>query len=131
MLKIYDSNNQANAIRFVDYTLSKLPFQAEVIQTDRGSGFGSQFHWHVLDRGIRHVYIKPRRPQLSGKVERSHRIDDAEFYRMLDGVIIDNSELFVEKIKEWEDFYNYSRPHSTLQGHTPYERFREKVGLMS
>ena len=47
---------------------------------------GSQFHWHVLDRGIRHVYIKPATPRLNGKVERSHRIDAEEFYRLLDGV---------------------------------------------
>jgi len=116
VLKIYEHNNQANAIRFVDYTLSNLPFRAEVIQTDHGSEFGSQFHWHVLDKGIRHVYIKPRRPQLNGKVERSHRIDEEEFYRMLQGVIIDSTALFNEKLKEWEDFYNYKRPHASLKG---------------
>ncbi len=31
-------------------------------------------------RGIRHVYIKARTPQLNGKVERSHRTDQQEFY---------------------------------------------------
>ena len=31
----------------------------------------SQFHWHILDRGIRHIYIKPATPRLNGKVERS------------------------------------------------------------
>jgi transposase InsO family protein len=61
----------------------------EVIQTDNGGEFGTQFHYHVLDRGIRHVYIKPATPRLNGKVERSHRIDEEEFYRMLDGVVID------------------------------------------
>lgn len=34
---------------------------------------------------------RPRRPRLNGKVERSHRIDNDEFYRMLDGVVIDDS----------------------------------------
>lgn len=127
ILRIYEQNNQVNAVRFVDYTLSRLPFRAEVIQTDHGSEFGSQFHWHVLDKGIRHVYIKPRRPQLNGKVERSHRIDDEEFYRLLDGIVIDNATLFNEKLREWENFYNYGRPHSALNGQTPYERFRERT----
>jgi hypothetical protein len=34
----------------------------EVIQTDNGPEFGASFHWHVLDRGAGHVYIKPRTP---------------------------------------------------------------------
>jgi hypothetical protein len=29
---------------------------------------------------MRHRYIKPRRPQQNGKVERSHRIDNEEFW---------------------------------------------------
>jgi len=62
-------------------------------------------------------------------VERSHRIDDEEFYTMLDGIVIDDAGLFNEKLKEWEDFYNYSRPHVSLNGQTPYERLREKMGL--
>jgi hypothetical protein len=33
-----------------------------------------------LDRGIGHVSIKPKTPRLNGQVERSHRIDAAEFY---------------------------------------------------
>ena len=49
-----------------------------------------QFYWHVLGKGINHVYIKPRTPRLNGKVERSHRIGKEEFYRMLDGVAIDD-----------------------------------------
>lgn len=129
VLRIYDRNNQRTAIQFVDYVLSRLPFKAEVIQTDNGSEFQEQFHWHVLDKGIHHVYIKPHRPRLNGKVERSHRIDDEEFYRMLEGIVIDDTKLFNEKLQEWENFYNYSRPHSSLNGQTPYERFREKAGL--
>jgi hypothetical protein len=40
---------------------------------------------YVLDREIGHVYIKPASPRLNGKVERSHRIDQEEFHRMLEG----------------------------------------------
>jgi transposase InsO family protein len=42
-----------------------------------------RFHWHLGDLGIRHVYIKPRTPKLNGKVERSHKTDDIEFYQLL------------------------------------------------
>jgi transposase InsO family protein len=49
---------------------------------------------------------------------------------MLEGAMIDDAELFNEKLKEWEDFYNYNGPHGALGGQTPYERLREKVGLL-
>jgi transposase InsO family protein len=127
VLRIYDRLDQRRAIQFVDYVLEKLPFKVEVIQTDHGAEFGSQFHYHVLDRGIGHVYIKPRTPRLNGKVERSHRIDQEEFYRMLQGVVIDDTGLFNERLKEWEDFYNFNRPHGGLGGQTPYERLRQKT----
>ena len=127
VLKIYPANNQKTAIQFLDYVLSRLPFGVEVIQTDNGAEFQSAFHWHVLDKGIQHVYIKPRTPRLNGKVERSHRIDAEEFYRLLDGVLIDDSQLFRDKLQEWEDYYNYHRPHGGLGGQTPYERLRQKT----
>jgi len=127
VLRIYDRLNQRTAIQFVDYVMEKLPFAVELIQTDNGSEFQSQFHYHVLDAGVGHVYIKPATPRLNGKVERSHRIDAEEFYRMLDGVVIDDTELFNDRLQEWEDFYNYNRPHGGLGGHTPYERLRQKT----
>lgn len=126
-LKIYDRCNQSTAIAFVDYVAEKFPFRVEVIQTDNGAEFAQQFHWHVLDKGIGHVYIKPSTPRLNGKVERSHRIDAEEFYRLLDGVVIDDARVFNDKLKEWEDFYNYNRPHGALGGQTPYERLRQKT----
>ena len=99
----------------------------EVIQTDNGPEFGASFHWHVLDRGAGHVYIKPRTPRLNGKVERSHRIDAEEFYRLLDGVVIDDAQVFNDKLRQWEDFYNYHRPHGSLDGQTPYERLKQRT----
>ena len=50
---------------------------------------------------IRHVYIRPRTPHLNGKVERSHHIDDQEFYQLLDrNGISDDIHLFNEKLRE-------------------------------
>ena len=85
----------------------------------------------MLDHGIQHAYIKPNSPRLNGKVERSHRIDGDEFYRLLEGVVIDDAKVFNDRLKEWEDFYNYSRPHGALGGQTPYERLRQKTRAQS
>jgi hypothetical protein len=77
-------------------------------------------------QGVGHRYIKPRTPRLNGKVERSHRIDAEEFYRLLDGAVIDDAKVFNHKLQEWEDYYNYDRPHGGLGGQTPYERLKAK-----
>lgn len=127
VLRAYPRCDQKTAIQFLDYLLEKLPFQVRVIQTDNGAEFQGAFHWHVIDRGIGHVYIRPATPRLNGKVERSHRIDAEEFYRLLDGVVVDDSGLFEQKLQEWEDYYNFSRPHGSLDGQTPYERLRAKT----
>jgi len=128
VLKVYDTCSQATAIRFVDDVVRRLPFRVHVVQTDNGAEFQSRFHWHLESLDIRHVYIRPRTPHLNGKVERSHRVDDQEFYQLLDrDGISDDIHLFNDKLREWEDYYNYHRPHGGLGGQTPYERLLEKT----
>ena len=121
-LKIYKRHNQHNAIDFIDYVIDKFPFRIHTIRTDRGHEFQAKFHWFVEeDKGIRHVYIKPRSPQLNGKVERSHRTDQEEFYQLLS--YTDDVNLN-EKLKLWEHFYNFNRPHGAFDGKTPYEALK-------
>lgn len=123
-LKVYDRHTQANAIAFVDHVVETFPFRIREIRTDNGHEFQARFHWHVEDRGIRHAYIKPSSPQLNGKVERSHRSDEQEFYQLLSykgDVDLDT------KLAEWERFYNLARPHGAHDGKTPYEALREKL----
>jgi transposase InsO family protein len=128
VLKLYDACNQQTAIRFADEVLRRLPFRVQVIQTDNGAEFQSRFHWHLEGLDIRHVYIRARTPRLNGKVERSHRVDDQEFYQLLDkNGISDDIRLFNKKLREWEKYYNYHRPHRGLGGKTPYERLVEKT----
>lgn len=128
VLKIYDTCNQRTAIGFIDEVLRRLPFRVHVVQTDNGAEFQSHFHWHLSERDIRHAYIRPRTPHLNGKVERSHRVDDQEFYQLLDkDGITDDIHLFNDKLREWEDYYNYHRPHGALDGQTPYERLVAKT----
>ena len=128
VLKVYDACNQRSAIRFMDEVLRRLPFRVHVVQTDNGAEFQSAFHWHLERLDIRHAYIRPRSPHLNGKVERSHRVDDQEFYQLLDkDGIRDDIHLFNEKLREWEDYYNYHRPHGALDGQTPYERLLAKT----
>ncbi|MFF4693845.1 integrase core domain-containing protein [Streptomyces sp. NPDC001307] len=73
-----------------------------------------------------HVHQAPH-TAAEREVERSHRIDADEFYRLLDGVIIDDAEVFNDKLREWEDYYNCHRPHGGLGGQTPHERLKQKT----
>ena len=123
-LQVYRRHTQKNAITFVDHVIQKFPFRIHTVRTDRGHEFQALFHWHLADQGIRHVYIKARTPQLNGKVERSHRTDQQEFYQLLS--YTDDVDL-VQRLAEWETFYNYHRPHGAFAGKTPYETLRERL----
>ncbi|MCP4907937.1 MAG: transposase [bacterium] len=107
-----------------DDVVEKFPFRIRPIRTDRGHEFQALIHWHVADLGMEHVYIKPRTPQLNGKVERSHRTDKDEFYQLL--TYRDDVDL-EKKLATWENFYNFDRPHGAHGGKTPYEALREKL----
>lgn len=125
-LQVHDRHSQANAMRFVDYMLERFPFRIHTVRTDRGHEWQALFHWHVEDKGIRHVYIKPRSPQLNGKVERSHRTDQDDFYRLL--TFTDDVDLS-KKLAAWEDFYNLHRPHGAHEGQTPYESLKDLIAM--
>jgi transposase InsO family protein len=117
-LQIFPEHNQERAIQFMNYVVERFPFRISTIRTDRGHEFQARFHCHVEDQGMPHVYIKPQTPQLNGKVERSQRTDQTEFYQLL--TYTDDIDLNA-KLKSWENFYNYDRPHLSLDGKTPYE----------
>lgn len=118
-IKIYDKHNQEQAIDFIAYVVKKFPFRIHTIQTDNGHEFQSKFNWYVQDKGMNHRYIKPGKPQHNGKVERSHLTDKCEFYQLLS--YTDDVDLN-EKLNQWENFYNFNRPHGAFNGKTPYEK---------
>jgi len=123
-LKDYEKHTQANAIDFIDHIIEQFPFRIREVRTDNGHEFQAKFHRHVEDLGIRHAYIKRGTPQLNGKVERSHRSDQQEFYQLLSY----KGDVDLEaKLDEWERFYNFARPHGAHNGQTPYEALRDKL----
>ena len=123
-LKVYEKHNQLSSIDFVNYVVDKFPFRINTIQTDNGHEFQSKFHWHVQDLGMRHRFIKPGTPQHNGKVERSHLTDKMEFYQLLE--YKDDVDLH-KKMSDWEQFYNFNRPHGAFKGKTPYEILVSKL----
>jgi transposase InsO family protein len=123
-LKIYEKHTQVSSIDFVNHVVEKFPFRIKMIRTDNGHEFQTKFHWHVKDLGMEHVYIRPGTPRLNGKVERSHLTDKREFYQMLD--YTDDVDLH-KKLAQWEDYYNFLRPHAAHMGKTPYEQLKQRM----
>lgn len=73
---------------------------------------------------MKHRFIKVGTPQLNGKVERSHLTDKKEFYQLLS--YTDDVDLNL-KLEQWGNFYNFSRPHGSFNGKTPYEILKTKL----
>ena len=92
------------------------------IQTDHGSEFATDFTWHLHDLGIAHRRIPRGRPEANGKVERSHRTDEDEFYRR---ITFRTPQQLAHKLRGWEHEYNHRRLHLALGGKTPAERLLE------
>ena len=57
-------------------------------------------------------------------MERSHATDDMEFYQLL--TYTGDVDLN-RRLKEWEDYYNFHRPHGSLRGRAPYEVLKAKL----
>ncbi len=124
VLRIYDHNNVASATDFINQVKTALPFAIKQVQTDNGSEFSEQFSWHLQDLGITHRKTRIRSPEENGKVERSHRTDEEEFYRVNRFVSIQHC---MRLLTQWEREYNERRPHMSLNGKTPTAYLEEKL----
>lgn len=98
------------------------PVAIQRIKTDHGSEFGTDFTWHLDDLGILHRPIPRGSPESNGKVERSHRTDEEQFYRR---VTFRSPQEIRHLLREWEHEYNHRCPHLALGGKTPAERLCE------
>ena len=80
ILRLYRRLHHRSSLAFLAELRRAFPFPIQRLQCDHGQQFSFAFVLGVEAAGIRHRYIRPRRPQQNGKVERSHRIDQEEFW---------------------------------------------------
>lgn len=125
MLGIYSRRTDRNSVRFLEERMiDEFPFPIQRIHTDRGAEFfGLEFHRARQINSIKFRPIRPRSPHLDGKVERSQKTDKIEFYPMVD---LADSELSL-RLEKWQFSYSWHRPHSSLKGKTPMERYCELI----
>jgi hypothetical protein len=122
--------------------LRKLGIRKPILlQTDHGSEFGGRKAkektpgygpWELRDLGMmgaRHVRYPVGRKEYNGRVERSHRTDDEDFY-LRTSQHFQNLEEFMNGALEWLVEYNVNRFHygKGMDGLTPLEAFCKHYG---
>jgi transposase InsO family protein len=118
VMALFKRRTAANSIAFLEQVTEEMPFPIQRIQTDRGQEFFAvKFQKLLMECGIKFRPIKPGSPHLNGKVERSQRTDLDEFYSTVD---IGSSDL-EQQLQEWQYYYDWHRPHSSLKGKTPID----------
>src|ERR1043166_4683 len=120
VLAIYSRRTAANSLLFLEKVIEEMPFPIQRIQTDRGRDFFPyDFQDRLMEYGIKFSPNKPASPHLNGKVERSQKTDLEEFWATVDLTSAD----LEKKLDDWQVFYNEFRPHGSLHGQTPWERW--------
>jgi transposase InsO family protein len=124
-LALFNRRTAANSLIFLEQICEEMPFPIQRIQTDRGREFFAyKFQEKLKEYAIKFRPIKPRSPHLNGKVERSQRTDLEEFYPTVE---LKDPDLKM-KLQDWQDYYNEFRPHGSLNGKTPWEKWWELAG---
>jgi transposase InsO family protein len=98
------------------------------VLSDNGSSFTGRFfsggevdfERTLRKLGIGQILSSPAHPQTCGKLERSHQTTKRWLARQPRAG--DEAELQAQ-LDEWRRFYNHDRPHKSLAGSTPYERW--------
>ena len=90
-LEAFQEHSTYSSSEFIKHVVQKFPYAIECVQTDNGLEFTNRlsnrnskkpslFEITLQQLGIRHKLIRPFTPRHNGKVERSHRKDNEEFY---------------------------------------------------
>lgn len=138
--KIYYDLSVNNTQDFFKELIKTAPFKIKSIQSDNGIEFTYRFvsdpkcmdkepKEHPLDtlckkHNIHHKLIPLGQCEINGKVERSHRIDEEEFYRLITYSSLKELQL---AFKKWISYYNHKRPHAGINKMTPIQKLNLKL----
>jgi transposase InsO family protein len=79
----------------------------------------------LAERQIRHLTIRPHRPQTNGKVERFQQTMAREWAY---GLTYRTSADRARALPHWLDYYNEARPHSSIGDRPPISRVHDVSG---
>lgn len=101
-----------NAIRLFEKACRKYGYPRETL-SDRGTqyyanlGETCRFLEHMRSKNVKHIYASVKKPTTCGKLERFWGTHNRERWNFT-------------SLKKFIDYYNYKRPHMSLNWYTPY-----------
>lgn len=117
--EIHAAQDGDTTVAFLTSLKAAAPFALKVIQTDNGHEFQRKMDAWCKRYGVRHVFTHKARPTENGRVERSHRTDEQEFWSA-GGHGTTVLELRTN-FARYMTMYNNERPHWALGGRTPMQ----------
>lgn len=113
-----------NVLEVLRAALAKHGAPKELL-TDQGAQFKhwggvTQFEKLLAKLKIQHTKARAHHPQTCGKIEAFHKTIHRE---LIDKEFFISQEQAIEKITRFIEHYNYARPHSSLEGYTPSDRY--------
>lgn len=125
VLRLSEDLSISRSLPCLDAVVRKMPFAVRALRTDRGAEFthGPLDREHPFTlacraRGIQHILNPRKTPEANGKVERSHRTDDEEFYR------VTPRPEWRARQPAWQAYYNTPRRPQGLHGLTPLQKLQ-------
>ena len=117
--KAFNRATAESASLFLDKLVADMPFKIDAIQVHGGSEFMAEFETECERRSLTLYMLPPRSPQLNGGVERCNGAWRYELDACID--LPENVEALSPLIDDWQDTYNFVRPHGALSRLTPAE----------
>lgn len=116
---VYVENLKAHTAKKVFQEFEELnPSKIYVVQTDNGSEFLESFHEYLEEQRLRHQFIYPKSPKINAFIERFNRTIQEEFILRNDEIYYD-TQAMQRKLTKYLFWYNYQRPHRSLNYLSP------------
>jgi len=105
----------SRSFRVINNTEHYFNFPITLVQTDNGAEFSEKLYWKLKGAGIVLRHTRVGRPNDNAHIERFNRTIQEECF----GSKLPKEGHIQPTLKEYISFYNYSRPHLSLNCLTP------------
>ena len=116
--KSYKSHGSLSAKHFFMDLEKAFPYRIKAVQTDNGSEFHRYFKEYLERQNIVHYFNYKGKPTKNGHVERFNRTIQEEFVDWNE-ILLEEPEIFNDRLVEWLLWYNTKRYHWGLNLDTP------------
>ena len=119
----------AHGAAFLKRLVAQFPFPVRAVQSDGGSEFltavpvhGKEFGVAIKELHLTQYFNRPNYPQGNGRIERSFRTDEDEFYQVEE--LPSDAAALEAALLQWNYVYETVRPHQALEYQTPEQFYQ-------